>query len=84
MGRETRDTIGRLNPETGAPTLILQEIEFLEEKKKQKIIPRKTAGAARLGCSSCSRGILLSIISRERGGDGSIKEFMSNKDEFIR
>ena len=86
MGRETRDTIGRLNPETGAPTLILQEIEFLE--KKQKIIPRKTAGAARLGCSFCSGGILLSIICRERwggdGGDGSIKEFMSNKDEFIR
>ena len=36
MGRETRDTIGRLNPETGAPTLILQEIEFLEEKKNRK------------------------------------------------
>ena len=42
--------MGRLNPETGAPTLIEQEIEFFG--KKQTIIQWKTAGAKRRDASS--------------------------------
>ena len=59
MGRETRDTIGRLNPETGAPTLILQEIEFLGKNRKSS---SGKLQEQRDWCIFCSGGILLSII----------------------
>ena len=83
MGRETRDTIGRLNPETGAPTLILQEIEFLEEKKTENH-PAENCRSSKVGMQLLfSWNFIINYFWRE-GGDGSIKEFMSNKDEFIR
>ena len=84
MGRETRDTIGRLNPETGAPTLILQEIEFLEEKKNRKSSRGKLQEQQGWDAAPVLVEFYYQLFLEREGGDGSIKEFMSNKDEFIR
>ena len=69
MGRETRDTIGRLNPETGAPTLILQEIEFLEKKTENH--SAENCRSTKVGMQLLfSWNFIINYFQRERGRRG--------------